>query len=80
MIWSDRVWFAAGTADQQLTNWSRRMSVRQRHLYTWAVIFFSALSLNAASESSGTKLMSASRASLCVTEGAIEELPGERLP
>jgi hypothetical protein len=53
--------------------------VRQRHLYTWAVIFLSALSLSAASESSGTKLISVSRANLCVTEGAIEELPGERL-
>jgi hypothetical protein len=29
--------------------------------------------------SSGTKLMSVSRANLCVTEGAIEELPGQRL-
>jgi len=53
--------------------------VRQRHIYTWAVISLSTLSLSAASEPSGTKLMSVSRANLCVTEGAIEELPGERL-
>ena len=53
--------------------------MRQRNLYTWALICLSALSLNAASDSSGTKLMSVTRADLCVTEGAIEELPGERL-
>jgi hypothetical protein len=53
--------------------------VRQRHVYAWALICLSALSLNAASDSSGIKLMSVSRANLCVTEGAIEELPGERL-
>src|SRR5271167_5109015 len=55
------------------------MNVRQRHIYTWAVISLSTLSLSAASDPSGTKLMSVSRATLCVTEGAIEELPGERL-
>jgi hypothetical protein len=53
--------------------------VRQRHIYTWAVISLSTLSLSAASDPSGTKLMSVSRANLCVTEGTIEELPGERL-
>lgn len=54
--------------------------MRQRQdLFTWAVIFLSALSLSAALESLGTTLVSISRASLCVTEGAIEELPGERL-
>src|SRR5271167_3444402 len=55
------------------------MNVRQRHIYTWAVISLSTLSLSAASDPSGTKLMSVSRANLCVTEGTIEELPGERL-
>ena len=55
------------------------MNVRQRHIYTWAVISLSTLSLGAASESPGTKLMSVSRANLCVTEGAIERLPGEQL-
>jgi hypothetical protein len=54
--------------------------MRQRQdLFTWAVIFLSALSLSAALDSLGTTLVSVSRASLCVTEGAIEELPGERL-
>jgi hypothetical protein len=53
--------------------------VRQRHLYTWAVISLSPLSISAVSDFSGAKLMSVSRANLCVTEGVIEELPGERL-
>ena len=53
--------------------------MRQRHLYTWAVISLGALSLSAASEPSETNLMSVARANLCVTEGAIEELPGEQL-
>jgi hypothetical protein len=54
--------------------------MRQRQdLFTWAVIFLSALSLSAALDSLGTTVVSVSRASLCVTEGAIEELPGERL-
>lgn len=54
--------------------------MRQRQgLFTWAVIFLSALSFSAALEFPGTTLVSVSRASLCVTEGAIEELPGERL-
>ncbi len=53
----------------------------QRHqdLHAWALLFLGALSFSAASESSGTKLMSVSRANLCVTEGVIEELPGARL-
>jgi len=56
------------------------MSVRKRqHLCTWALIFLGGLSLGAASRSSETKLLSVSRANLCVTEGAIEELPGGRL-
>ena len=50
-----------------------------QHLYTWALMFLGAWSLGAASEPSKTKLISVSRANLCVTEGAIEELPGERL-
>jgi hypothetical protein len=45
----------------------------------WALIFLGALSLRAPSGSLETKLMSASRSSLCITEGAIDELPGERL-
>jgi hypothetical protein len=53
--------------------------VRERNLYTWALISLSALCSGAACQSAGTKLMSVSRADLCVTEGAIEELPGERL-
>src|SRR6266478_3805552 len=59
---------------------SWRMSVQMRlDLSAWALLFLAALSFSAASESSGTKLMSVSRANLCVTEGVIEELPGARL-
>ena len=53
--------------------------MRKRNLYTWALISLSALCSGAACQSAGTKLMSVSRADLCVTEGAIEELPEERL-
>jgi len=53
--------------------------VRERNLYTWALISLSALCSGAVRQSAGTKLMSVSRADLCVTEGAIEKLPGERL-
>jgi len=52
---------------------------KRRHLYIWALMFLGAWSLGAASEPSETKLISVSRANLCVTEGAIEELPGKRL-
>ncbi len=52
---------------------------KRQHLYTWAVLFLGACSLGAASEPSETKLISVSRENLCVTEGAIEESPGERL-
>jgi hypothetical protein len=47
----------------------------------WALVFLGALSLSAApaSESTATKLRSISRANLCVTEGAVEELPGQKL-
>jgi hypothetical protein len=55
---------------------------KRQGLYTGAILFLGflgSLSLSAASESSGTKLISVSRANLCVTEGAIEELSGQRL-
>jgi hypothetical protein len=56
------------------------MSVRKRHdLYTWAVILLSGLSISAAPERSGSKVRSVSLADLCVTEGALEELPGQQL-
>ncbi len=42
-------------------------------------IFLVTLSLNAASDSSQLRLSTVSRADLCVTEGAIAELPGHRL-
>src|SRR5271155_1094814 len=48
-------------------------------LCTWVLIFLNALSLGAGAESPRTSLRPVSRASLCVTEGTIEQLPGERL-
>lgn len=48
-------------------------------LYMRALLFLSALSLSAAPASPEIKLRSVSRADLCVTEGAIEELAGRRL-
>jgi hypothetical protein len=51
----------------------------QRSLYPWALSFLVLLSLPAASRPPATKLRSVSRANLCVTEGTIEELPGDRL-
>ena len=48
-------------------------------LYPWALLLACALSLRAGSPGSGDKLVSVSRANLCVTEGAIEELPDQRL-
>jgi hypothetical protein len=54
--------------------------VRERKpLYFRALLLLAALSLRAAANSAGPNLTSVSRANLCVTEGAIEELPGGRL-
>jgi hypothetical protein len=52
------------------------MTVRKPDLYRWALIGLSGFSLGAASE---PKLAPVPRANLCVTEGTIEELPGDRL-
>jgi hypothetical protein len=51
----------------------------RKRLWTWALLFLGALSLSAAPMPSRTGLMPVSRANLCVTEGTIDELPGERL-
>jgi hypothetical protein len=51
----------------------------QRTLYSRALLSLALLSLSAASNSPATKLMPVPRSNLCVTEGAIEELPGARL-
>jgi hypothetical protein len=48
-------------------------------LCTWVLIFLNSLSLGAGAESPRTSLRLVSRANLCVTEGTIEQLPGERL-
>ena len=69
-------WFSVARRTYQ----SLRMIVQERqNLYKWALLFLGAWSLSPASQSSGNKLMSVSRANLCVTEGVIEELPGDRL-
>jgi hypothetical protein len=65
-----------GMADKSVVE----MSVRKRHgLCVWTILSLSALNFYAASEPSGTKLVSVLPSNLCVTEGAIEELPGQRL-
>jgi hypothetical protein len=43
---------------------------RAKHLYAWTLVALSASNLTAGS---------ISKANLCVTEGTIEELPGQRL-
>jgi len=56
------------------------MSVRkQRNPFTWILIFLGALGLVASSAALGTTLTPVSRGDLCVTEGTIEELPGQQL-
>ena len=52
---------------------------KSRGVFAPAFVFLAALSLGAAFPSSGVKLAPVARANLCVTEGAIEELPGQRL-
>jgi hypothetical protein len=44
-----------------------------------ALILLSGSNLTAASQSLGTRLTAVSKTNLCVTEGEIEELPGQRL-
>jgi len=53
--------------------------VRQRRKLSWALLVLYTVSLGAASASPGPQLMYVSRSNLCVTEGAIEELPGRGL-
>src|SRR5271167_2579707 len=61
-------------------NRSWRLCMHEREaLYSWALFFLSVLTTGAASPSPGTNLMPVPRANLCVTEGAIEELPAGRL-
>lgn len=52
---------------------------RQRDLCRWALVALGGLSLSSASLSLEVKLTSVARANLCVTEGTIEELPGDWL-
>src|SRR5580692_6100623 len=58
----------------------RNRMVRVRNSpFPWALICLMALRLVAAPRPAGNTLSPVSRAHLCVTEGAIEELPGPRL-
>ncbi len=67
-------------ANRTLTYRSQRMSVRkQGDPFRWTLIFLGGLALSAASAAFGPKLALVSRADLCVTEGTIEELPGQQL-
>src|ERR1700691_2765958 len=54
-----------------------RPSAKPVNLYAWALVLIAGSNLTVASQS--TRLMPVSKANLCVTEGAIEELPGERV-
>ncbi len=51
---------------------------RAKHLYAWTLVLLSGSNLTAGSQSA-LRLTPVSKANLCVTEGAIEELPGQRL-
>lgn len=53
--------------------------MQERAVYAWTFLFLGALSLSAVSGFSTTKLVSVSRANLCVTEGTIGEMPGGQL-
>jgi len=50
-----------------------------RPVLIWTTLLLTSFSLYAAANPQATKLTPVSRANLCVTEGAIEELPGGRL-
>ncbi|MGD0956797.1 MAG: hypothetical protein ABR953_08180 [Candidatus Acidiferrales bacterium] len=52
---------------------------KRRDFFKWVLLFLGVLSFSGAAEPSGAKLTSVSRANLCVTEGAIDETPGQGL-
>jgi len=52
---------------------------KSRSLCAWALMLLSGANLNAGPQTPGARLTPVSKANLCVTEGAIEELPGQRL-
>ena len=54
------------------------MSKRQ-YLYAWALVLLSGSTSNAGSQSFPSRLAPVAKANLCVTEGALEALPGQRL-
>jgi len=54
--------------------------MRKLHdLCAWALIFVNALTVSTASGQPQSRLRPVPRASLCVTEGTVEELPGDQL-
>src|ERR1700722_16212188 len=54
-----------------------RPSAKPENLYAWALVLMAGSNLTVVSQSA--RLMPVSKANLCVTEGSIEEMPGERL-
>ncbi len=52
---------------------------KAQNIYTWALILLSGSALDAVSQSPTVRWTPVRRADLCVTEGAIEELPGQQL-
>jgi hypothetical protein len=66
--------------EQELAYYSPRVSLpKRRERFTWVLILVGGLTFPLLSASRGSKLTSVARAELCVTEGAIEELPSHEL-
>ena len=52
---------------------------KSRGVYTWTLVLLSWFDLSAGSQSLTTRLTPVSKANLCVTEGTIQEFPGQGL-
>jgi hypothetical protein len=52
---------------------------KRQYLYAWALVLLSGSTSNAGSQSFPSRLAPVAKANLCVTEGALEALPGQRL-
>jgi hypothetical protein len=50
-----------------------------KSIYAWALVLLSGSTSNAGSQSFPSRLAPVAKANLCVTEGALEALPGQRL-
>lgn len=53
--------------------------LKPKSLYAWTLVLLSSANLTAGSQSMGSRLMPVSRPNLCITEGSIDLLPGQRL-